>query len=152
MFDTAVRGQVEIRHVQGLLLRTPAELRKKLLESTRKAARPMTKEVKAEALARMPSGYGATLARAVKAETRVTGGTTIRARVKVTAPTAKSNRDVRRRNAGELWHPLFDNRVRWYMTTVAPRFVSDPIEALGRRVADGAEDAANDVADNIVRG
>lgn len=155
MFDTSVTGSVEIRHVQGLLIRAELELERKLVPKVRDAAKSTTikKEVQAEAVVRLPSGYAELLARTTRVETRVTSGWGgVRAKVKVSARGRRENRDVRRLNQGILRHPLFGNRYRWYNTSFTPGYVDDPIDALGRRVADAAQEAADEVADKIVRG
>jgi hypothetical protein len=152
MPGSAVGGRAELRHVQGILLDAGSDLKKRLLAETRKAMPPTERQIRV-ATGRLPTGYIATMARAVKVKTRVTSGVdSVRAKVRVTALGRAQKRDVNRIDAGRLRHPLFGNRLRWYTTTVTPRFVRDPIDLLGKRIGDGAERAANDVADEILRG
>lgn len=152
MLSGSVGGQAELRHVQGLLVKAPADLHARLLKETRTAMRPTQREVKVSA-ARLPSGYAPVMARAVRVATRVTSaGSSVKGSVKVSARGRRENRDVRTINAGRLRHPLFGLRRHWFNTTVKPRFVSDPLEALVERLGDGAARATNDVADMIVRG
>jgi len=152
MLHGDVGGRAELRHVQGLLLGSGVDLEKRLLAETRKALRPTQAEVKASA-ARLPSGYAPTMARSVRAATRVTASADgVRGQVRVSARGKRENRDVASINLGRLRHPLFGRRLHWYNTTVKPRFVADPIDRLRDRIGDGAERAANDTGDRIVRG
>lgn len=147
-----IGGRAELRHVQGILLRSGSELDARLLKETRAAMRPTQAQVKLSA-ARLPSGYAPIMARSVKVATRVTlASSGVKATVRVSARGRVEKRDVNRINAGMLRHPLFGRRLRWYTTMVKPRFVSDPIDLLAKRVGDGAERAADDTADEIVRG
>ena len=152
MLTGSVGGRAELRHVQGLLTRSPADLHARLLKETRAAMRPTQAQVKTSA-ARLPSGYAPTMARSVRVATRVTSaGSAVKGTVRVSARGRREKRDVRTINAGRLRHPLFGRRLHWFTTTVKPRFVSDPIVLLRDRIGDGAERAANDTADEIVRG
>jgi len=150
VLQAGVGGQREIRHVQALLIGANKQLEAKLLVNTRAAVKPVKTDIPATAVARMPSGYGPILARSLKIATRVSGGSTIRASVNVSAKGKIENRDVPTLNRGRLRHPLFGRRKHWYTTAVRPGFVSDPIDRLAKRVGDGAEKAANDVADSIL--
>jgi len=152
MLHADVGGRAELRHVQGLLLGSGVDLEKRLLAETRKALRPTQREVKASA-ARLPSGYAPTMARTVRVATRVTAGSGgIRATIRVSARGQRENRDVRSIDAGRLRHPLFGRRRHWFTTSVSPRFVADPIAAMSKRVGDGAQQAANEVGNEILRG
>ena len=155
MLSADIGGKAELKHVQALLLKSGSELEARLLKETRAAMRPTQKEVKAAAAAMLPhrAGYAAVMSRAVRVLTRVSAArSSVRAKVRVTARGRAQKRDVARVNAGVLRHPLFGRRLHWYTTGVKPGFVSLPIKALADRVGDGAKRAANDVADEIVRG
>lgn len=154
MIQGAVSGQRELRHVQSLLLGANERLQRRVVEETRAALKPTKDQIKAAAEAYMPSGYGPILAPALRVTTRVQAGSTVRAYVTVSAKGKVENRDVATLNYGRLRHPLFGRRGKghWFTTRVKPRFVSDPIDRLAKRVGDGAEKAANDVADTIVEG
>jgi hypothetical protein len=152
MLHGDVGGRAELRHVQGLLATSGEELKKRLLKETRAALRPTRQEVKASA-ARLPSGYAPTMARSVRVATRVTAGSGgVRATVRVSARGKMETRDVRSIDAGRLRHPLFGRRRHWYTTTVKPRFASDPLAVMVGRVRHGVWVAANDTADEILRG
>lgn len=152
MLTADVGGQAELRHVQGLLEGAGKELREALAKNTRSAVSPVKREVPAEVLTRMPTGYGPVLARSTKVTTRVTAGTAIKAMVKVVAQGVREERDIKSLDAGTLRHPLFGDRAHWYRQRVRPGFVSDPIEWTRKRVLKGAQDAADQVADTVMKG
>jgi hypothetical protein len=152
MLQSSLGGRAELRHVQALLLAADKELQAGLLKQTRGAMRPTERQVRVSA-GRLPTGYVATMARAVKVATRVSAsGGGVRATVRTSARGKTENRDVASINLGRLRHPLFGRRRHWYTTAVKPRFVSDPMDLMTRRVSDGAQQAANDVAETILRG
>jgi hypothetical protein len=152
MLHSGVGGRAELRHVQGLLLALDKDLQARLLKETRAAMRPTERQVRVST-GRLPTGYLGAIARSVKVATRVTSTASgVKATVKTSARGQRENRDVRAIDAGRLRHPLFGRRKHWYTTTVKPRFVSDPMDLMVRRVSDGAQQAANEVADEILRG
>lgn len=163
MLHSALVGRAELRHVQEILLKAGVELDRRLLAETRAALRPTQKEVKAST-ARLPSGYAPIMARAVRVITRTTAGSNgVRATVRVTARGRGQKRYTSTIDAGILRHPLFGRRVdfrtrsgklvkAWYDQPVKPRFVADPLAAMAKRVNDGAEKAADELADHILRG
>lgn len=155
MIKGSVKGQAELRHVQTVLtVDAPAQLRKDLLTGTREALAPLKKDIPAEALAKMPKrgGYAPLLARAVKVVTRVSGTSSVRATVRVSAAGKREGRDVSALNLGMLRHPLFGNRRHWYGQRVLRGFVDEPVDRARDRVVDSARDAAQRYADEIRRG
>lgn len=152
MFETSVAGRAELRHVQGLLLGADKELQTALAKNTREAIAPIKREIPAEALTRMPSGYGPVLAASTKVTTRVTAGSTIKGTVKVVAQGKREQRDVKATDSGVLRHVLFGNRHHWYRQRVKPGWISDPVNWTRTRVIQGAQDAADQVAETIVKG
>jgi hypothetical protein len=152
MLQADIGGRAELRHVQGLLAASGKELQKELARNTRTAVAPIKREIPAEALTRMPARYGAVLSRSTKVSTRVTAGATIKATVKVIAMGKREQRDVKSLDAGTLRHTLWGNRHHWYRQRVTPGFVSDPVDWTRKRVIKGAKDAADKVADTIVKG
>lgn len=152
MITTDIGGQAELRRVQGLLAGSGEELKAELLKQTRAAVKPIKREIPAEALTRMPSGYGPILAKSTKVTTRVTGGDTIKGVVKVKAQGKREQRDIKSLDTGMLRHPLFGDRGHWYRQTVKPGFVADPVKWTKKRVIKGAEDAADKVANTIAKG
>jgi hypothetical protein len=150
-----IKGRAEIRHVQGILTASPAKMHKNLAAGVRKELKPLKPDIQAMALKRMPSGYGGTLAGAVRVQTNVTtAGNRIKARVEVSAKGKKEQRDVAAKDLGILRHPLFGSRKEghWFDQRVRPRFVSDPVDDAQDRIVDMAREARDDVADDIVRG
>lgn len=155
MLSGKVTGQAELRRVQTILtVEAPADLRKDLTTGTRDALAPLKKDVPAEALVKLPhrGGHAPLLARALTVTTRVTGGRTVRASVKVSAKGKSEDRDVSSLNRGVLRHKLFGNRHHWYRQRVTRGLVDDPMDRARDRVVDNARDAANDYADKIVKG
>jgi len=152
MLTAGLHGREEIRRVEALLLDVPRELNEALKKRVRPVLEPLKKDIPATAARYMPSGYGPLLARSTKVYIRVGGGAAFKATVRVMATGKREQRDVVARNRGELRHPLFGNRRRWYMTRVRPGFVDVPVEKARHRVVDAAEKARDDIADHILEG
>lgn len=153
----SVKGRVELREViTRLAVEAPVQLEKDLLAGTRKAvaASVVKKDVQAAAIAKLPkrNGYAVLLAKSVKVDSRVTGGTVVRANVKVTASGKKENRDLPSLNKGILRAPLFGNRRHWHVQRVPRGVVDEPIDQARDRVVDNAEKAADAYRDSIARG
>lgn len=154
MIGGGVKGQAELRHVQGLLTVSPQRLQANMVTGIRGEMRKVQPEVKTEA-GTLPKrgGYARVMAAAIKAATSVrTAGHVIRASVKVSAQGKAAERDVATINAGRLRHPLFRNRKHWFTTRVRPGFVTRPVKRLEDRITDVARNARDDVAGKIVRG
>jgi hypothetical protein len=149
-----VTGSVELRHVAALLRNAHAvDLEKELKQSQRAAVRPLSREIKAEALATLPGrgGYGATMSRAIRVTTSVgLGRGTLTARVYASGKV--EHRDVAAVNAGRIRHPLFGRRKYWYVTSVASGFVDRPVARLIDRVRDEAAAGVDRVLQKIARG
>jgi hypothetical protein len=152
MLAAGLHGREEIRRVEALLLDVPRELQAALRKRVRPALEPLKKDIPAEAVRRMPAGYGPLLSRATEVYIRVGTGASFSATVKVLATGKREQRDVRSLNAGRLSHPLFGNRRRWYRQRVKPGFVNIPVQRTQKRVVDAAEAARDDVADHILEG
>lgn len=163
MLTGSVGGREELRHVQTLLtVRAPAELQQNLLTGTRSALRPLDADVKAEAGEVLPhrGGYAALMAKAAKATYRVTAGSTIRARVKVSAKGKAEERDVHRLNLGQLRHPVF-GRFRmtskgwqanpWRVNRITPGLVDRPVDRARDRLVDNAKEAAERFRQTILK-
>jgi len=152
MLAAGLHGREEIRRVEALLLDVPRELNEALKKRVRPVLEPLKKDIPATAARYMPSGYGPLLARSTKVYIRVGSGAAFKATVRVMATGKREQRDVVARNRGELRHPLFGNRRRWYMTRARPAFVDVPVEQAHHRVVDAAEKARDDIADHILEG
>lgn len=163
MLDADVKGRAEIALLKAKLGIIPGEMRKDLAAGTRKALRPLKKEISAAALAYLPKrgGYAPLMARAVKVATRVSASSEIRAYVTVSAKGKVEERDVRRVNRGELRHKLFgkthyinkfgERKSGWFTTTVRRGFVDDPVQEAGKRVASEAKSVVDKIADELER-
>ena len=153
----SVKGRVELRQViTQLAIEAPAQMEKDLLAGTRKAVSSavVKKDVQASAVAKLPkrNGYAALLAKSVKVESRVTGGKTVRANIKVTASGKKENRDLPSLNRGILRAPLFGNRRHWHVQRVAKGLVDEPIDLARDRVVENAQEAADAYVRAVGRG
>jgi hypothetical protein len=117
------------------------------------AVAPLAAAVRAEIPHTMPSGYTPTLAAAVRTRTttRTSGGSAT-----VTLTLWAEGKSRRRRvvalNRGQLRHPLFGNRKRWYVTRVTPGFWSRPIAAGKRDAVRATATALDEVAADIAKG
>ena len=151
MIGVGITGAAECRYVAGKLRKAAArDLTRELRRGLREAAAPLQPEIKSEAAATLPSGYGSVMAKAVKVTTRVRFGGSPQLTIRVYARGRKEERDVRAVNAGTLRHPLYGNRRHWYATRVRPGFVDRPIDRLGEEVSDRALDALDRIAAEIV--
>lgn len=153
MLTGRVSGQAQIRHVQGILTTSRAQLQRDMVPGVRQALRPIKPDIIQET-STLPSrgGYAALLAGAVRVSTSVSSGAVIKASAKVTAKGKREERDVNIVNAGRLRHPVFGNRKVWRTTRVRPGFITRPIDRARDRVVDVAIKARDSLANNIVRG
>jgi hypothetical protein len=150
MITASVRGGAELRYVAGRLRKAAArDLTRELRAGQRSALRPLQREIKVEAAATLPGGYGPLMAKAVRVSLRRGGGAVFVARVY--ARGRAELRDVRAVNGGTLRHPLFGNRGHWYTTRVRPGFVDRPADRVMDRVLDECAEAVERVLTSIAR-
>ena len=149
MIAGKIKVRAELRSVERALLIGPTKLREKLASDTRAALRPIRAEVRAET-ATLPSGYRATMARALRVRSVVELGASVRASVTVSGQGHRRKRDVAAVNRGTLRHPVFANRDTWASTTVPPGFVDRPADRLRDRLFDAAERAVDEFVDDVV--
>jgi hypothetical protein len=150
LISTTVTGGAELRYVAGRLRKAAArDLTRELRAGQRAAFRPLEREIKVSAAARLPGAYGPLMAKAVKVSLRRGGGAVYVARVY--ARGKAELRDVRAVNGGTLRHPLFGDRNRWYATRVRPGFVDRPVDHLMDRVLEQSAQAAERVLQSIAR-
>jgi hypothetical protein len=152
----SVRGQAELRHVQGQISVALPRLIAKATPGVRAEIRKLQPDIKAEAAKSLPhrGGYAVVMSRSVGARTAVKAtATRITATADVSARGKTEERDVAAVNRGRLRHPVFGRRrAPWKVTTVLPGFVDRPIDRAGDRIAEVVRDARDSVADDIVRG
>lgn len=155
MISGRVKGQAELRHVQGLITTSPQVMQAQMAAGMRVEIRKVQPEVKVEAGATLPQrgGYARVMAAAVKAATSVRqAGNRISASADVSAKGRREDRDVATVNRGGLRHPLYGNRRHWFTTRVRPGFVTRVIDRTRDRIVDVVKDARDDAANRIVRG
>ena len=131
-----------------------------LLREVTRAMRDAVVPVQAEILAglvptspKLPDRYAATLA----ADLRL--GTNVRTNerdpgVALTGQALGKTRKLRSLDAGELHHPLWGDREKWYAQeapSVEPGWFTGPAEAAGPRVRAAIEQALADVAGKAVK-
>jgi hypothetical protein len=130
------------------------DLALELNAAMRGAVKPVPDEIREHAAADLPKrgGYAETFSTDldVKIIARAGGGTAD-ANVSVYAKTLSGKkRKLQQLDAGELQHPLFGDRTKWYPKghpqPVTPGWFTLPCEDAAPRVRDGLEQALKDVA------
>jgi len=130
-------------------------LRRELYKAIRRAAEPITREIKDDAHLHsyMPGRYADVLAEDIAVSTFQRGS--IRSPgVTITARGRLKKRKVVRLNEGFLTHPLFGDRERWFTQTdgMKPGFFNDPCDHSGPQVRDAVLAAMHDVASKVTGG
>lgn len=151
MIRSTVTGSAELRYVAGKLRKAAArDLQVELSKAQREAFKPLAPEIRLEALAILPGGYGPTMANAVKVSVR---SNLARATVtaNIFARARKELRDVVAVNRGLLRHPLFGNRNRWYAQKVRAGFVTRAVNRLEDRIGRESTDALDRIVKEIAR-
>lgn len=111
---------------------------------------PLTRDIRAEAVRSMPSGYGPTLSRSMRFRQQARGsGTRATVTVRVWAQGRSQRRYVPDANAGRIRHPRWGDRTRWYTQQVQPGFVDRPFAAAGPHAARQMQDVIDHVARQI---
>lgn len=149
--ELRVTGGAALRKVAVELRHEAAAKRRNVANAMARGARVLQRTIPAEAARRLPSGYGPTMARSVRVKTSVQlrrGGVTVR----VYAIGRAKERDVARIDSGELRHPLWGRRQRWYATRVQPGFVTGPFSAAKPSIVREVDNALNAIVDRIERG
>lgn len=151
MIHSSITGSAELRYVAGKMRKQAARgLQLELGKAQREAFKPLAPEIRLEALAILPSGYGPVMANAVKVSVRSSlAQATVTA--KVFARGRKELRDVTAVNRGLLRHPLFGNRLRWYAQKVRAGFVTKAANRLEDRIGHESVDALDRVVREIAR-
>lgn len=125
------------------------ELRKELNAGLRRAAKPLVRKTRTEALRRLPSRGG--LARQVAREPqRVqvrTGARTAGVRLVV----GKRDGGAQAANRGVIRHPVFGNRDVWVNQRVPAGWFDDTVKQNVPAVRRELEQALHDVAERVVR-
>ena len=130
------------------------ELLREVTKAMRDAVVPVEGEIRAGLDPHLPKRYAEELDADVRIGTNVRTGERDPGVAITGAPLLKT-RKLRYLDAGELTHPLFGDREKWYtqkLPSVVPGWFTGPAEAAGPRVRDGIERALADVADRAVKG
>lgn len=163
MLTGRVTGQAKIRHVQGILASSQAQLQKDMVPGVRAALRPLKPDVQREALT-LPKrgGLAALISSSVRVTTNVSSGSTIKATAVVTGKGKRQERDVAALNKGWFRHPIYGRYRRlksgerqanpWKPQRARPGFITRPIDRTRDRIVDVAIKARDNQADRIVRG
>jgi hypothetical protein len=124
-----VEGGAQLREV-SLRLRAAGEvgLKREMYAAIRVATQPAKDAVRASALATMPKSGGANVQIAGK---KIISSTLIGPR---SAGVRLKMRNQSQLNSGQLRHPRFGDRSRWFTTNVPPGFWTRPLEAMRPRV------------------
>lgn len=146
-----VRGQAELREIEGRLLRAPVELDKAMVKHLRTVPPKVERLVRADAALKLPKrgGYAAVMEAALRFKSSV--GAKRGLTMTVWAQGKRENRDVPRINRGELRHPLWGNRGFWKTTHVPRGFVTKPLERGGELALEAVRDARDDVGHMITK-
>lgn len=130
-------------------------LSRALSRAIRKAADPITREIKDPAHLRpyMPNRYADTLAADIRVTT-VQRGSIRQPGVRIQAAGRAKKRKVQQLDEGVLHHPLYGDRDRWFLQLKAmkPGFFTDPCEKAGPQVRDKITAAMRETAAKIARG
>lgn len=117
------------------------DIRAALDDAITHAAQPLPEKLRASALETLPKRGG--LAAAVAdSRIQVSGASGAEAGVRVTVD---SRYNVAGMDDGSVVHPLFGNRLHWYVERVNPHWFTTPVEA----AEPGIEQAVRDAMDRI---
>ena len=146
-----IRGEEQLARVAGAIASAmPNDLRKKLLRGIREQAKPAVKDVKATALATLPSSGGLNkfvAKSSIGVRTRTSGEG---AGVRIVAK--KAGHDIYNLNRGRLRHPLFGMvEGQWFTQEIKPGFFSLTIAQHERRMARGITVELEDLLMQIKR-
>jgi len=127
------------------------ELLREVTKAMRDAAGPVQEQIREGLKPHLPDRYAATL----DADLRL--GVNVRTNerdpgVAVTGQATAKARKLRSLDAGELHHPLWGDRERWFRQEVTPGWFTGPAEAGGPRVREAIEQALENVAGRAVKG
>lgn len=120
------------------------DLAKEMDRALLKVSGPVQRAIRSEAKGAMPSGYEATFSKSLRfRNNRRTGGQRAVLSLVTFADGKAERRDIVALEKGELRHPHYGNRERWYVTKISAGF--------HRRGTDQAMDEAVDQLDVVVR-
>lgn len=121
------------------------DLARELTAAMRHAVAPVPGQIRDGLRPHLPDPYAAALAADtdIRTVTRNSGGD---ATVSVYAKSRGKSRRLRRLDAGQLSHPLWGDRERWYDQAVHPGWFTGPCQDAEPRVRDALEKALRDVA------
>lgn len=134
------------------------DLARELNQAMRDAVKPVPDLIRAGLKPHLPDPYAEVLDADldIRTSARNSGGVNADASVSVTATTRSGKRRrIRRLDAGDLEHPLFGHRRRFYSQgepSVQPGWFSGPASGDAPRVRDALEQALADVADKAAKG
>jgi hypothetical protein len=96
----------------------------------------------------VPSGYQPTLVAGLKVETLVSfAGASPGVDARITAPTGgPKGRDIARLERGQLKHPLFGDKSRWYTTRFKPRFAKTALVSTRPKIVKEIDDELDEIA------
>lgn len=153
--DFTVTGARELETVGHRLKaagKSGGGLRRELLRNIRRETKPVLTEIPDNAIDTLPEAGGLSeqVASAQYASrTRLTGNSV---GVQIRATGTPGARNLGRLNRGQLRHPLFGDRGRWFSQSVRPGFFSAPIEKRKPRIQRGIKRAMDDTAAKIAKG
>ncbi|HET9969070.1 MAG TPA: hypothetical protein VFQ68_12625 [Streptosporangiaceae bacterium] len=121
------------------------DLARELTAAMRRAVAPVPGQIRDGLRPHLPDPYAEVLAADmdIRTITRNNGGD---AAVSVYAKARGKSRRLRRLDAGQLAHPLWGDREKWYDQAVKPGWFTGPCEAAEPRVRAELEKALADVA------
>lgn len=151
MLEARIEGAAEFKRVVAKMrAEGNKDLSRTMQTALTEATKPVQLAIKREAEAAMPSrgGYRAVLSKSLRWRTsKRASGQSASFILRTYAEGKRERRDIRRLELGELRHPLFGRRARWYVTSVRPGFHERGTDqAMGE-----AQDALSQVVEQYAR-
>lgn len=150
-FKVTVSGTADLRTLRDRMVALDKRgLGKPMAKALNKAADPLRKEIRAETVRSLPSGYGPTMARSLRFRQQARGsGTSAEVVIRVYAQGRAQRRFMPDANKGKIRHPRWGDRGHWYQQKVRGGFVDRPQSRLAETAARRMQDVIDDVAKQI---